>query len=114
MDAVSLDNLKQALSADLFEAEVDQDYEGLWPEHVAAVTAFLAVASQWRVVARSAGGMITPMGGAIAPTVPVVIGLDYASVRVGLDAEGITVTPELWRSLRVMEAAACAAFNEVK
>ncbi|WP_316171037.1 DUF1799 domain-containing protein [Bradyrhizobium sp. SZCCHNRI1058] len=114
MDAVSLDNLREALSADSFEADADQEFDGIWAEHVPVVTAFLAVASQWRVVTRSSGGMLAPAGGMIAPTVPVVIGLDYAGVRAGLDAEGIVVTPELWRSLRVMEAAACAAFNEVK
>ncbi|WP_316200403.1 MULTISPECIES: DUF1799 domain-containing protein [unclassified Bradyrhizobium] len=112
MDAQSLDHLRQALAVDGPEIDVDQEFDGIWPENVAIVRAFIAVASQWRVVPRSAGGMITPMGGTIAPTIPVVIGLDYAGVRAGLDAESFAVTPELWRGLRVMEAAACAAFNE--
>ncbi|MGJ5203641.1 DUF1799 domain-containing protein [Bradyrhizobium sp. HKCCYLR20261] len=113
MDAESLDHLRRALMADDAEATAAQEFDGLWPENVPVVEAFLAVASQWRVVPRSAGGMITPVGGHIAPTVPLVVGLDYAGVRAGLDAEGIAVTPTLWRGLRAMEAAACAAFNEV-
>ncbi|WP_316191311.1 MULTISPECIES: DUF1799 domain-containing protein [unclassified Bradyrhizobium] len=112
MDAQSLDHLRQALGTDETEADAAQEFDGIWPENIPIVRAFVAVASQWRVVPRSAGGMITPMGGHIAPTIPVVIGLDYGGVRAGLDAEGFTVTPELWRGLRVMEAAACAAFNE--
>ncbi|UFZ05454.1 DUF1799 domain-containing protein [Bradyrhizobium ontarionense] len=112
MDAQSLDHLRQALATEEPETDADQEFDGLWPENVPIVRAFLAVASQWRIVPRSAGGMITPMGGTIAPTVPVVIGLDYAGVRAGLDAEGFAITPELWRGLRTMEAAACAAFNE--
>lgn len=65
---------------------------------MAAVRAFLAVSSQWRV---AAGG-----GGGIA-----VIGLDYTAVRCGLSAAGIRVTPEIWAGLQVMEAEAVREMN---
>lgn len=113
MDAASIENLRQALETEETPGGDDAVYAGIWPEHVAIVDAFLKVCSQWRIVPRSAGGMISPAGGVIAPTIPHLVGLDYAGVRAGLEAEDITITPELWRGLRVMEAAACAAFNEV-
>lgn len=74
-----------------------EEYAGVWPENWPIVKAFFAVATQWRV----AGGMGL-----------VVLGLDYAGVRAGLDAAGIAVTPDLWAGLRIMEAEACAALNE--
>lgn len=123
MDATSLANLREALDDEPQAATADTDpfsrlwakpkaFDGIWPENVPVVRAFLAVCSQWRVTPVSGGGMMTPAGGVIAPTVPLYIGLDYAAARVGLDAELIEVTPTLWRGLRVMEAEACAALNE--
>lgn len=64
---------------------------GLWPGQEAAALAFLAVASQWR---------------------PECTGLDYAGCRAGLEAEGITVTPDIWRGLRAIEAGAVEGFRE--
>jgi hypothetical protein len=85
-------------------AEVrDDEFSGLWPENVAVVDAFLAVATQWRTA---------PIGGGMAPVGIVYVGLDYAAVRAGLDAAGIIITPELWAGLRVMEDAARTALNE--
>jgi hypothetical protein len=63
----------------------------LWPGQEAPVRAFLAVATQWR------------QGGT---------GLDYAGCRAGLEAEGITVTPDIWRGLRAIEAGAVEGFRE--
>lgn len=40
-----------------------------------------------------------------------VTGLDYAGVRVGLDAAGIEVTPDLWADLRAVEIGAMAELN---
>ncbi|UPJ65228.1 DUF1799 domain-containing protein [Bradyrhizobium sp. 191] len=122
MDATSLANLRDALDDDA-SAAPDRDpfakvwaranaFEGIWPENVAVVRAFLAVCSQWRVTPVSGGGMMTPAGNVIAPTVPLYIGLDYAAARAGLDAELIEVTPTLWQGLRVMEGEACKALNE--
>jgi uncharacterized protein DUF1799 len=109
MDAQSLAHLVQTLSA---PTPIGGDQEGLWPENASTVVAFLAVSLQWRVVSRGGGGFSSVFGGSIAPVVPMFIGLDYSAVRAGLDAEGIEVTPELWRGLRVMEAEACAVLNE--
>lgn len=74
-------------------------HDGVWPENEDAVQAFLAVSTQWRF----AGG---GMGGVMA------VGLDYQSARAGLDLAGISVTPELWAQLRVIETAARGALNE--
>jgi len=83
---------------------VEADEFGVWPEHWDIVAAFLSVATQWKVVS---------LGGGFEPSRIRVIGFDYAAVRAGLDAEAFQVTPDLWRGLRVMESAACAALNEV-
>jgi hypothetical protein len=74
---------------------------GVWPHNVAAVTAFLAVSTQWRT-ALTAGehGLRT-----------IFVGLDYAAARAGLDGLGIAVTPELWARLVVIERAARDALN---
>jgi len=107
MDAVSLANLQATLSP-----VADPGEQGVWPDNWEIVQAFLAVCLQWRVVNRGGGGFASAFGGSIAPVLPLFIGLDYSAVRAGLDAEGIKVTPELWRGLRVMEAEACTALNE--
>lgn len=101
MDEKSLAALRDMLDA----PGTHGDGDTVWAENWPTVEAFLAVSSQWRVVA---------IGGGMAPAMPVYIGLDYAAARVGLDAAGIAVTPELWTGLRVMEAAACSALNEEK
>ncbi|WP_257195879.1 MULTISPECIES: DUF1799 domain-containing protein [unclassified Bradyrhizobium] len=111
MDADSLVALREEIEGGL--PKDDAEFTRIWPDNVPAVEAFLAVATQWRVVACSPGGALGPGGGAIGPSVPIYLALDYAAVRAGLDAEGIAVTPELWRGLRVMEQAAAAALNEV-
>jgi Phage related hypothetical protein (DUF1799) len=61
---------------------------------VAALEAFLAVASQWR---------IGPQGRAL--------GLDYAGAQAGLALAGITVTPALWADLREIERGARMGLN---
>jgi hypothetical protein len=112
MDPVSIANLCEAIGAVHDPIGEAEEFDGVWREHMPVVDAFLAVSSQWRTISVSAGGVITPMGGGVAPTVPLFVGLDYAAVKVGLDAERIEITPDLWRDLRIMEAAACAALNE--
>jgi len=66
---------------------------------VAALLAFLAVASQWRIAC--------PAEGAMRRT-----GLDYQAARAGLDLAGVTVTPELWADIQTIEFAVIAAGNE--
>ncbi len=83
---------------DALAARREEPHEGVWRQNVPAVLAFLAVASQWRVVAGGMGGIA-------------VIGLDYTGVRCGLAAAGIRVTPAIWAGLQVMEAEAVRAMN---
>ena len=68
---------------------------GLWPGHEDAAAAFLAVATQWRVAGSG-----------------VVIGLDYGAALAALAAEGIRVTPEVWRAVRMIERGALDGFAE--
>lgn len=70
---------------------------GVWAENVPAVTAFLAVATQWRVAAGATGLLVT--------------GLDYGGARAGIEALGIAITPRLWGDLQVIEAGALAEMN---
>jgi hypothetical protein len=76
--------------------------DGVWPEHVAIVTAFLACATQWRVVT---------VGGGFAPSRLLWLGLDYAGARIGMEAAGMAITPSLWSGVRLMEAEARDALN---
>ncbi len=99
-DPVSMAELVEALRD---PADADEDDDGVWPEHIEIVQAFLAVDTQWRTV---------PAGGGFAPMMPIWVGLDYSAVRVGLEAEGIAITPELWRGLRVMEDEASHELNK--
>jgi Phage related hypothetical protein (DUF1799) len=75
-----------------------RDDDGVWPENVPAVLAFLQGCTQWRVVPVGMGGML-------------VTGLDYGALRVGLDAAEVRVTPELWGDIRIIESGAMAAMN---
>lgn len=72
--------------------------EGLWAGHQRAMLAFLAVCTQWRVVAGQAG--------------LIYVGLDYAAADVGLRRAGIETTPDLWSELQGIETGAVAALNE--
>ncbi|MBW6506165.1 MAG: DUF1799 domain-containing protein [Rhodobacteraceae bacterium] len=72
----------------------------MWAENLAAFEAFLAVATQWRVVGHMNGMTAT--------------GLDYAGARAGLDLAGIAVTPALWADLQSIEHGAIAAMNEAQ
>jgi hypothetical protein len=101
MDAASVAFLDEAIRASSGD---EFGFDGIWPDNEETVRAFLAVCTQWRIIVLS---------GAEWPPTLCYIGLDYSAVRAGLDAEGFSVTPELWRDLRVMEVAACAALNEV-
>jgi hypothetical protein len=71
---------------------------GIWESNVQAVTAFLSIDSQFRMTGLARGGVL-------------VTGLDYQGARAGLDLAGITVTPDLWRSIQLIEAGAVGALN---
>lgn len=72
---------------------------GLWVQNAPAVRAFLAIASQWRVVASERTGLRF-------------IGLDYDAGDAGLRRAGIETTPEDWEGVRIMEAEARRILNE--
>lgn len=64
--------------------------------------AFLFVSTQWRVVQQD-GGM--------APGRTLYLGLDYTAVAAGLAGAELPASPETWRGLRLMEAAARNVLN---
>jgi len=86
------------VAAALREAPAGSD-DGVWPDNVPAVLAFLAAATQWRT--GTAGDRL------------VWIGLDYAGARAGIEAAGLRLDPAVWEGLRVMEAEARDALNGV-
>lgn len=73
----------------------------VWPENWDIVVAFLAIATQWRVVSLTT----------LASVRLYYIGLDYAAARMGLAAERIRVTPGLWAGIRIMECTAREVLN---
>lgn len=76
-------------------------FSGVWPHNAEAVTAFLAASTQWRTC--------------LFPTESgwrgVYVGLDYAGLRVALDALGIDLSATLFSDIAVLEAAAKAKLN---
>ena len=83
--------------------EASEGHDGafeVWAENWNTVAAFLAVATQWR--------MLTLMDGKVYWQ-----GLDYAGAAAGLAGAGIAVSAALWSGLRSMEAAARNALNGV-
>lgn len=98
-DAAVLGLSDEVMAAMIADAQRDDDIE-IWPENEAVFGAFLSVATQWRAVALADGKVHW-------------LGLDYAAARAGLGAEGMDVTPELWRGLCVIERAARSALNGV-
>lgn len=77
---------------------ISTDDQGLWPCHVAALDAFVACDTQWRM--RSNG---------MAPAL--VMGLDYAGVAVALEGFDLKLQPQQWKDFRVLEAAATHLLN---
>ena len=75
------------------------DQTGVWPDNADAVKVFLLLDTQWRVQIDATGRSLP-------------LGLDYAGARAGLDMLAITVTPDLWQSVMIIESAAKAAWIE--
>lgn len=72
--------------------------EGIWPENVEAVVAYLTVCTQWRIIAQADGSKYA-------------IGLDYPGVETGLKMAQIGTTATLWSDLQMIEIGARAAMN---
>lgn len=70
----------------------------VWPQNMSIVTLFLAIATQWDTVALGDGRLHW-------------LGLDYARARAGFALAGMTVDPDEWAGVQVMERAAAAAMN---
>ncbi|HEU4958962.1 MAG TPA: DUF1799 domain-containing protein [Sphingomonas sp.] len=97
--APAQDAATEAAAAAIAEIEARRgrfrdDTPEIGPDELDAVDLFHALASQWRM---------HPMAG-------VRLGIDYAAVPATAAMLGLTMTPELFADLRVMEGAALAAF----
>ncbi|MDO5614453.1 MAG: DUF1799 domain-containing protein [Paracoccus sp. (in: a-proteobacteria)] len=73
--------------------------DGIWPAHIDALAAFLAVANQWRC-------HVYPDGSTHW------LGLDYTAAASGLTLAGITPTPDLWDQIRSIEDGAAQELNK--
>jgi hypothetical protein len=92
---IELDARRWGLDPALFQ---EAEPEALWQAHLPALNAFLAVAGQWRMVPRPGGGWIY-------------LGLDYTAAQAGFALADITVSPDLWADVQMIEAGAVAALN---
>lgn len=97
MDEASIANLRAALG----RRTAQQD--GVWPEHLPIVEAFLAISTQWRTAA---------IGGGMVPRRLLFLGFDYAAANAGLQLAGVTLDADQWAGVRIMEDAARAVLNE--
>jgi Phage related hypothetical protein (DUF1799) len=102
----------EAMIAALVEWQAHQDgladdaslFKGVWPQHVNAVSAFLAACTQWRTILVQAGERF-----AVQYT-----GLDYAGAAVAWAARGIEVASDIFDQFTILETAARDALNGVK
>jgi hypothetical protein len=81
------------------ENEDESDVFPVWDKNWPALTAFLALETQWRVVARGMTGVLE------------FLGLDYAAVDVVLRRRKAKTS--VFEDLQAMEGAALSAFREV-
>lgn len=99
--AAGLDAAAQAAIARWAIDRTGPAFCGVWPDNAAAVTAFLAAASQWRTtIADRNGRVITRF-----------LGLDYAGAAIAWSARGIEPDADLFDRLTVIEMAARDALN---
>ncbi len=94
--------LADAQSAGEPHGEAGQAHDGhdgceLWSQHVAAMHLFMALDSQWRMLATASS--------------VVYCGLDYTAAREVASWMGLDVSPELLSQLREMEAEALPLRN---
>jgi hypothetical protein len=77
----------------------DEDEEaGLWEVNLPALEAFSVIGTQWRVLSLGEGRLLY-------------LGLDYAAAAAGLALAGLTLPPDLWSDVQVIEAGALGALN---
>ncbi len=84
--------------ADLTARIDPAQWDGVWPDNVEAMQAFLAISSQWRICGHPAGIYV--------------VGLDYAAARSGFELADIEVGPQVWADLQLIEQGAKCAMNE--
>ena len=77
-----------------FATSFEEDKCNIWPQNWQTVQLFAAMGTQWRV----------GMGGAT--------GLVYASLPIVARGEGIKLTPETIRGIRIMEGAALKCMTD--
>lgn len=97
MDEITAEAEVWNIDPDLLRSPDDQD--GVWPDNIEAVRAYLAICTQW---------CWKPMGMAGARAV----GLDHGSAQAGFALAGIEITPELWERVRMIERGALDAMAE--
>ena len=81
-------------------AAIEEGDGALWRENVPVVEAFLCASTQWRTQV---------LGRRL-----LYLGLDYEGARAGMEAAGMTITPDLWMGVQAMEAEACSTLNAAK
>lgn len=96
-DELAADAALWGIPAEALE-DAREDEEGLWPEHEAAVLAFLSVQTQWRAAPVGDGGLCW-------------LGLDYQGAQAAWRLAGEEITPDLWTQVQLIEAGALAALN---
>lgn len=90
------------MRGDLAPGEDPQAAFDVYGENVVACRLFLAMQTQWRVVALST----------MAAARTLRTGLDYATLEPTARLSGLAPTPDDFDRLRIMEAEAIAAFGE--
>lgn len=89
------------LNAALDDAEGSAGQDGVWEEHVPAVSLFLACATQWRTAVLPSGERFT-----LRRT-----GLDYVALETIARIQSIAIDGALFHQLQILEVAALNAFN---
>lgn len=82
--------------------------EGLWPEHLPAWRAWMAISGQWRTQ------MLMAVAQGVVTSRMLWIGIDYGAAEAALRLAGIMTTPDLWDEVRCIETGAIEELNRVR
>lgn len=74
-----------------------ENEDGVWECHADALHAFLRIDGQWRVL--TVGDRLLWLG------------LDYGAARAGLELADVSLTPQQWAEVQVIERGALEALN---